>query len=327
MGTFTWFKAPGPDDLEVRQVYGIVFSNDGRVLLRIEDDKYKLTGGKPEKSESFEETLSREYIEELNTVIEDIHYLGYLLVEEDGSQYAQVRMIARIKDIHEIQDDPANGKRYGRKLVSISKVKGYLNYSDEAGNQMLDDAIVLGKERYSLDHDFDEDNDMILVLPSEEMEKEVLEYKEEHFSAGDTQIHGSGGLAFYDDYGEWLSHIDSIRQKSHERPIQTSTFFSKRISDGKLIGCIKIHHSLTDDLQSGGHIAYGIRPSERGKGYGRKQLQQGLAYARQQHLDQVIIACDKDNAASAATAKSCNGVLVKEFEEDGVIKQHYAIKL
>ncbi len=327
MGTFTWFKAPVPDDLEVRQVYGIVFSNDGRVLLRIEDDKYKLTGGKPEKSEAFQETLSREYIEELNTVIEDIHYLGYLLVEETGERYAQVRMIARIKDIHEIQDDPANGKRYGRKLVSISKVKGYLNYSDEAGNQMIDDAIVLGKERYSFDHDFDEDNDMIIVLPSEEMEKEALEYKEEHFSAGDTQIHGSGGFAYYDSFSEWLSHIDSIRNSTPERPIQTSTFFSKRVSDGKLIGCIKIHHSLTDELQSGGHIAYGIRPSERSKGYGKMQLQLGLAYARLLNIDQVIIACDKDNTASAGTAKSCGGILVNEFKEDGVIKQHYAIKL
>ena len=99
----------------------------------------------------------------------------------------------------------------------------------------------------------------------------------------------------------------------------------KNSTDGKLIGCVKIHHILTDELESGGHIAYGIRPSERGKGYGKQQLLLCLEYARQLQIKQVIIACDRDNAASAKTAMSCGGRLVKEFEEDGIPKQHYLI--
>ena len=172
-----------------------------------------------------------------------------------------------------------------------------------------------------------DDQELILVFPSKDMEKEALQYKEEHFCYGDTQVHGSGGLAFFDNYDEWLEHVITIRENSPEIGVQTSTFFSKRLFDGKLIGCIKIHHSLTDDLKSGGHIAYGIRPSERGKGYGKKQLQLGLKYAKERCMKQVIIACDKDNVASAETAMSCGGILVKEFEEDGVTKQHYVIDL
>ena len=41
MAEFRWFTEPVPEGLKVRQVYGVVFSNDGRVLLRIEDGKYK----------------------------------------------------------------------------------------------------------------------------------------------------------------------------------------------------------------------------------------------------------------------------------------------
>ncbi len=328
MGTYTWLNEPVPENLLVRQVYGIAFSNDGRILLRIEDGKYKLTGGRPESGETFEETLLREYVEELNVILTDAYYLGYLLVDDDGSKYAQVRMIARIKDILENHIDPDTGKEYGRKFVALDRVKKYLNYSDVAGNQMLEDAIKLAKSHYGLDDDFDEIiNDLILIEPSEDMEELALDYKKEHFAFGDMQIHGSGGLAFYDDYREWLRHIDLIRTPSEKRPIQTNTFFSKRVSDGKLIGCIKIHHSLTDELESGGHIAYGIRPSERCKGYGKTQLQIGLAYAKRFNMDYVIIACDRDNAASASTAISCGGVLVKEFEEDGIIKQHYHIDL
>jgi len=59
-----------------------------------------LTGGKPENIDiNLEDTLKREYLEELNMEIKDIYYLGYLLVEENSEKYAQVRMIAKIKKI------------------------------------------------------------------------------------------------------------------------------------------------------------------------------------------------------------------------------------
>ena len=102
----------------------------------------------PENAEIFEETLKREYIEELNIELEDIHYLGYLLVEDNSDKYAQVRMIAKIKDIYESHIDPATGKVYGRELVPATKVKEYLNYSDLAGNEMIEDAIKLAIDFY-----------------------------------------------------------------------------------------------------------------------------------------------------------------------------------
>lgn len=147
MVKFTWVKDLVPEKLPVKQVYGIAFSDDGRVILRIEDDQYKLTGGRPENAETFEETLKREYIEELNVELEDIHYLGYLFVEDNADKYAQVRMIAKIKSIHDCHADPATGKTYGRELVPEAKLKEYLNYSDSAGNEMIDDAMSLAKEK------------------------------------------------------------------------------------------------------------------------------------------------------------------------------------
>ena len=148
MANFTWIKNKVPDKLIVKQVYGIVFSDDGRILLRIEDNKYKLTGGKPENNETFEETLIREYIEELNVELEQCYYLGYLLVEENDEKYAQVRMIAKIKKINEKRPDLDTGKIYDRKLVNASNVKNYLKYNDEAGNMMVDDAVYMANKKY-----------------------------------------------------------------------------------------------------------------------------------------------------------------------------------
>lgn len=170
-------------------------------------------------------------------------------------------------------------------------------------------------------------HDLVLIRPSKLLEKEIIMYKQEHFSYGDNQVHGTCGLAYYDNFDEWLTLVLSIERDQLRNGVHTSVFFTKRIEDGKLVGCSKIHHSLTEELKNGGHIAYGIRPSERGNGYGRQQLELALSHAKSLGMREIIIACDKSNIASAMTAKSCGGVLSNEFVEDGVIKQHYSIDL
>lgn len=170
-------------------------------------------------------------------------------------------------------------------------------------------------------------NELRLISPSKDLKPDICEYKAEHFAYGDLQVHGSCGLAYYDDVDEWITLVHEIRETRLRNGVHTSTFFSRRIDDGKLVGCIKIHHSLTDELENGGHIAYGIRPSERNKGYGKQQLKLCLEYAKKLQLKKVIIACDKDNVASAKTAVSCGGILSKEFIEDGITMQHYYIDI
>lgn len=152
MAQYYWRKEDVPQNLIIKQVYGVAFSDDGNILLRVEDNKYKLTGGKPEENDNdYQETLKREYLEELNVNLEDVYYLGYLLVEDDNNEkYAQVRMIAKIKNIGESKPDSDNGKIYKRFMSNIENVKDYLNYSDLAGNQLIDDAITMAKEKYEL---------------------------------------------------------------------------------------------------------------------------------------------------------------------------------
>ena len=150
MVEYKWFKEKVPNNIKITQVYGVVFSSDGRVLLRIEDGKYSLTGGHPENNEKYIDTLRREYLEETNVTLKYIHYLGYLLVKENNIEpYAQVRMIAIINKVGVNRPDPDNGKTYKRKLVKRENVKKYLNYSGSAGNEMIDDAIKLAEEKYN----------------------------------------------------------------------------------------------------------------------------------------------------------------------------------
>lgn len=155
---------------------------------------------------------------------------------------------------------------------------------------------------------------LILVKPSKKLEKSIWAYRQEYFDFGETHINGSYGIAYYNDFNDWLNIVLSIEKEKLSRDnIHASTFFSVRKSDNKIIGSIQLRHFLTEDLEKhGGHIGYGIRPSERKKGYGKQQLLLVLDIARQMKLPKVMISCDKDNIASSRTAISCGGKLTSE---------------
>ena len=111
MISYKWCNGKFPKDIEIKQVYGIVFNEDGNIFLRIDNGIYKLTGGRPEiEDKSIEDTLKREFVEEANITIKNIHLLGYQLVDENNGikPYAQVRMIAQIDEIFENRPDLDN---------------------------------------------------------------------------------------------------------------------------------------------------------------------------------------------------------------------------
>ena len=145
MAQITWEKGGVPAGMEVKQVYGIFFDRQGRILLRIEKGKYKLTGGKPEKSDpDYYATLRRELREEANCTVGDLRMVGYQRVdEEDGTPaYAQIRMTGIIEEIGEASPDPDKpGWVYGRVFVSPLRAAVLLNWGQVGIYQIYDAAV------------------------------------------------------------------------------------------------------------------------------------------------------------------------------------------
>lgn len=142
MAQITWERGNVPAGMEVRQVYGIFFDREGRVLLRIEKGKYKLTGGRPEESDcDYCATLRRELREEANCRVGDLRMVGYQRVdEEDGTPaYAQIRMTGVIENVGEARPDPDRpGWVYGRVFVSPLKAAALLNWGQVGIDQIYD---------------------------------------------------------------------------------------------------------------------------------------------------------------------------------------------
>lgn len=100
------------------------------------------------------------------------------------------------------------------------------------------------------------------------------------------------------------------------------------VSENKtIIGAINIRHALNDYLfQFGGHIGYGIRPTERRKGYAALMLSMALPIASQLGIAKVLITCNKTNTGSAKTIRHNGGVLENEVFDGKEITQRYWIE-
>lgn len=172
-----------------------------------------------------------------------------------------------------------------------------------------------------------------LIKPTKEYENQAIEYKQEHFNNGEKKIHASHLFDKIEDYNEWLNGLerDSKEETVKQGWTVQTTFFGVRENDNKIVGMIDIRHELINDFlrNYAGHIGYGIRPTERRKGYATQMLSQALEYCKKElHLEKVMISCDKENEGSRKTIINAGGILEKEYmTDDGENVQVYWIKI
>jgi len=111
--------------------------------------------------------------------------------------------------------------------------------------------------------------------------------------------------------------------------VQAATYFLIRKSNGKILGALDLRHKLNEELlRHGGHIGYGVAPSERKKGYASLMLQKALKICKDLDINKALITCDKENIGSAKTIMKHGGVLENEIvDELGRHRQRYWIEI
>ena len=169
---------------------------------------------------------------------------------------------------------------------------------------------------------------MKLIFPTIEYKLAVLDYRQEHVDNNVFHMHGSAGFMSYvegESYENWLGRVTLAQTDDPDGYVNSTTFLA--VIQVKVVGMISIRHYLNDALlNKGGHIGYGVRPSERGKGYATKMLALALEESRTLGIDRVLVTCDKGNIGSAKTILKNGGVLENEItEEDGNVHQRYWI--
>lgn len=99
--------------------------------------------------------------------------------------------------------------------------------------------------------------------------------------------------------------------------------------NNRILGAVNIRHQLTELLvHSGGHIGYGIRPSERRKGFATKLLSLSLEKAKEIGIQKALVVCDEHNTGSFKTITNNGGIPDADFiEDDGNIIKRFWIEL
>ena len=170
---------------------------------------------------------------------------------------------------------------------------------------------------------------IILVEPDLSYADEIIKYKEESLAESPI-INGSAGLDRFSSIEIWFEELKkrSCEDTVPKGLVPSSTYLAVREKDNYIVGMIDIRHYLNEYLtQVGGHIGYGVRKTERNKGYAKQMLKLALEKCKELKIKKVLITCDEDNIASEKVILSVNAKLEDIRNVDGENKKRFWIDL
>ena len=170
---------------------------------------------------------------------------------------------------------------------------------------------------------------IILVKPDLSYTDEIIKYKEESLKESPI-INGSAGLDRFSSIEIWFEELKkrSCEDTVPKGLVPSSTYLGVREKDNYIVGMIDIRHYLNEYLtQVGGHIGYGVRKTERNKGYAKQMLKLALEKCKELKIKRVLITCDEDNIASEKVILSANAKLEDIRNIDGENKKRFWIDL
>ena len=170
---------------------------------------------------------------------------------------------------------------------------------------------------------------IILVKPDLSYADEIIKYKEESLAESPV-INGSAGLDRFSSIEIWFEELKkrSCEDTVPKGLVPSSTYLAVREKDNYIVGMIDIRHYLNKYLtQVGGNIGYGVRKTERNKGYAKQMLKLALEKCKELKIKKVLITCDEDNIASEKVILSANAKLEDIRNVDGENKKRFWIDL
>lgn len=113
-----------------------------------------------------------------------------------------------------------------------------------------------------------------------------------------------------EEFAGLVQKLDELENANQDKEFSSTTSYFVIDEKDNLIGAASLRHYLTvKGLRTWGHCGYGVRPSERNKGYGTEILKLLLVEAKFKKLYKVLVCAHKSNVASCKVIENCNGIL------------------
>ena len=150
---------------------------------------------------------------------------------------------------------------------------------------------------------------IVLRRLSVEDDRDVYDMLQEIPRDENGYLNGCNGRSF-EEYKDWLIKSDGLAKGENvpEGLVPQTVYWL--FADGVPVGMGKLRSRLTEALrETGGHVGYAIRPSKRGKGYGKLLLRLLIVEAQGIGVDRMLITIQNHNTPSIRTALSNGGVV------------------
>ena len=132
-------------------------------------------------------------------------------------------------------------------------------------------------------------------------------------------------------FNQMIEEVEkSSRGQTTEGYAPTTTYWLYDEENNRLLGASNLRHYLTEQgIKYWGHIGYGIRPSERKKGYATELLKLTMQEAKKKNINRVLLGAYTGNVGSWKVMEKCNGKLenIVIEEESGLPIKRYWIDI
>ncbi len=154
-------------------------------------------------------------------------------------------------------------------------------------------------------------------MSAAKLEKPAIEHKDSYLEAL-REFQEEGRYTFLDidtienDFDTFIDTLNNGKRNLHkpyadwvESVPETVLWLTK---DDQFIGTLNIRHRLNWHLEKwGGHLNFIIRPSMRGKGFGKKLLQKAIPFISYLGIERALITIDPKDESANKIVKFCGG--------------------
>lgn len=144
---------------------------------------------------------------------------------------------------------------------------------------------------------------MDLVVPSADL---AAAWRDAHDEWGPGCHEDGFGLTVDDDvdsprgFSDW---VDRLRNDA-------MCTYRWIVEGPRVVGGIAVRHGGGAEVERLGHLGYGVRPSDRGRGVATRAIVGMLKVAAEKGLSNITAVCEVDNSASIATIERAGGELI-----------------
>ncbi|MCB1563045.1 MAG: GNAT family N-acetyltransferase [Alphaproteobacteria bacterium] len=160
-------------------------------------------------------------------------------------------------------------------------------------------------------------------MTASKLVKPGIEYKDSYLEAL-KEFQAEGRYTFLDidhvrdNFEDFIRKVNDGKKHLHKpyadwvEPIPETVLWL--VKDREFIGTLNIRHRLNWHLEKwGGHVNFVIRPTMRGKGFGKKILQKGIPYLTHFGIDRALITLSPNNKAGVHIVEFCGAKFQDEL--------------